>query len=126
MDRYQKFYNEYDMQVKLSQRRLRRIDRLSNRMNSWDITVSDSAMYQYSAMQAIEEVECVEVLMPKDRLQNLVDYIKYAEDAYEKHETDKQLMARYERDRLVRLKYPSVEKAYQKYVTLLGLCKDSV
>ena len=126
MDRYQKFYNEYDMQVRLSQRKLRRIDRLSNRMNSWDITVSDSAMYQYSAIQAVEEVECVEVLMPKDRLQNLVDYIQYAEDAYEKHETDRQLMARYERDRLVRLKYPAVEKAYQKYVTLLGLCKDSV
>ena len=126
MDRYQKFYNEYDMQVRLSQRKLRRIDRLSNRMNSWDITVSDSAMYQYSAIQAIEEVECVEVLMPKDRLQSLVDYIKYAEDTHEKHETDRQLMARYERDRLVRLKYPAVEKAYQKYVTLLGLCKDAV
>jgi hypothetical protein len=82
-------------------------------------------MYQYSAVQAIEDVECVEILMPKDRLQHIVDYIQYAEETHEKHESDRQLMARYERDRLVRLKYPSVEKAYQKYVTLLGLCRDA-
>jgi hypothetical protein len=123
MDRYQKFYNEHDMHVRDSQRKLRRIDRVSQRMNAWDITVSDSALYQYTAMQAIEEVDCVDILMPRDRLQSIVDYIKYSEDTHDKHETDRQLIAQYERDRLVRLKYPAVEKAYQKYVTLLELCR---
>lgn len=123
MDRYQKFYNEYDMQVRDSQRRLRRIDRVSQRMNAWDITISDSALYQFTAVQAVEEVACVDILMPRDRLQSIVDYIKYAEDASDKHETDRQLIARYERDRLVRLQYPAVEKAYQKYVTMLELCR---
>lgn len=123
MTKEQDFYNQYDMQVRPSQRRLCRIDRVSQRMNAWDITVSDNAMYQYTAMQAIEDVECVEVLMPKDRLESIVSYIQYAEHEFDKHETDKQLIARFEKDRIVRLQYPAVEKAYQKYVTLLELCR---
>ena len=119
----QEFYNQYDMQVRPSQRRLRRIDRVSQRMNAWDITVSDAALYQYTATQSIEDVECVEVLMPKDRLESIVSYIQYAEHEFDKHARDQQLMARFERDRLVRLQYPAVEKAYQKYVTLLELCR---
>lgn len=124
MDHYQRFYNEFEMHVRDSNRKLRRIDRASNRLNAWDIEVSDSALYQSTAMHYIKDVDCVEVLMPKDRLQHIVDYIKYAEDAHDKHETDRQLIARYERDRLVRLKYPAVEKAYQKYVDLLELCRQ--
>ena len=123
MSKEQDFYNQYDMQVRPSQRRLRRIDRVSQRMNSWDITVSDTAMYQYTAMQAIEDVECVEVLMPKDRLESIISYIQYAEHEFDKHARDQQLMARFEKDRLIRLQYPAVEKAYQKYVTLLELCR---
>lgn len=123
MNKNQDFYNHYDMQVRPSQRRLRRIDHVSQRMNAWDITVSDSAMYQYTATQAIEDVECVEVLMPKDRLESIVSYIQYAEHEFDKHAKDQQLMARFEQDRIVRLKYPAVEKAYQKYMTLLELCR---
>ena len=120
----QEFYNQYDMQVRPSQRKLRRIDRVSQRMNAWDITVSDAAIYQFSSIQAIEEVECVEVLMPKDRLESIVSYIQYAEHEFDKHATDKQLIARYERDRIVRLKYPAVEKAYQRYMMLLELARN--
>jgi hypothetical protein len=123
MTKEQDFYNQYDMQVRPSQRRLRRIDRVSQRMNAWDITVSDSAMYHLNAIQAIEDVECVEVLMPKDRLKGIFDYIQYAEHEFDKYETDRQLIARFEKDRLIRLQYPAVEKAYQKYVTLLELCR---
>jgi hypothetical protein len=123
MTKEQDFYNRYDMQVRPSQRRMRRIDRVSQRMNAWDITVSDSAMYQYTATQAVEDVECVEVLMPKDRLESIVSYIQYAEHEFDKHAKDQQLMARFEKDRLIRLQYPAVEKAYQKYVTLLELCR---
>jgi len=119
----QEFYNQYDMQVRPSQRKLRRIDRVSQRMNAWDITVSDAAMHQFTVSHAIEDVECVEVLMPKDRLESIVSYIQYAEHEFDKHATDKQLIARFEQDRIVRLKYPAVEKAYQKYVTMLELCR---
>jgi hypothetical protein len=82
--------------------------------------MSDEMLYQQAYA---EEVPCVEILMPRDRLQTIIDYIRYAEDEIDKHTTDRQLIARYERDRVVRLNNPAVGKAYQKYVTLLELCR---
>ena len=82
--------------------------------------MSDEMLYQ---QVYAEEVPCVEILMPKDRLETIINYIKYAESEIEKHTTDRQLMARYERDRVVRLNNPAVEKAYQHYCTLLELCR---
>ena len=79
-------------------------------------------MYQPHTIP-IEEVDCVEVLMPHDRLKQVIDYINYCEDEVERAQTDRQLMARYERDRVVRLHNPAVEKAYQKYVMLLELAR---
>lgn len=120
-DQHQKFYNEMEMNVRKSSRRLRRIKRQSlSQINSWDVTMSDTMLYQDALT---EEVECVEIYMPKDRLETIIDYIKYTKDEIEKHTTDRQLIAQYERDRVVRLKNPSVEKAYQRYVTMLELCR---
>jgi len=119
----EEFFRKFDMHVINSGRKLRRIDRLRPHVNARDYNVSDNAMYQYTTMQAIEEVDCVEVLMPRDRLQHIIDYIKYSEDQVERAQTDRQLMARYERDRVVRLNNPAVEKAYQRYVTLLELAR---
>ena len=117
------FYNTFDMQVHHSNRKLRRIDRASFKVNAWAREISDEAMFQSTAMMQIEEVECVEILMPKDRLGHLVAYIQenYAQNV--RNESDRQLIARYEQDRAVRLKYPAVEKAYQKYVTMLELAR---
>jgi len=119
----EEFYNTFDMQVRVSNRRLRRIDRASLKINAWAMEVSDSAMYQSTAMNHIEEVECVDVLMPKDRLAHLIAYVQETEARNVQHESDRQLIAQYERDRAVRLQYPAAEKAYQKYVTMLELCR---
>jgi hypothetical protein len=119
----QEFFNIFDMQVRLSQRRLRRIDRSHYKTNAWNYDISDSMMYQHTAIMAAEEVECVDILMPKDRLGHLVAYIQETEAKNVRNESDRQLIARYEQDRAVRLKYPAVEKAYQKYVTMLELCR---
>jgi hypothetical protein len=120
------FFKKFDMQVHPSHRKLRRFDRLSQRMNAWNIAVCDDAFYQqlnqHTTMQ-IEEVDCVEILMPKDRLGHIIDYINECEDQIEKFRTDRQLMHRYEQDRSVRLRNPAVEKAYQKYVMLLELAR---
>ena len=119
----QEFFNTFDMQVQASNRRLRRIDRASLKMNAWAQEISDEAMYQSTAMHHIEEVECVDVLMPKDRLAHLIAYVQETEARNVQHESDRQLIAQYERDRAVRLQYPAAEKAYQKYVTMLELCR---
>ena len=115
------FFKKFDMQVQPSHRKLRRVPNMWQHTNAWNYTVSDSAMYQHSF--PIEEVDCVEVLMPKDRLDHLIAYVQETEEEKEKDRTDRQLMYRYEQDRSVRLNNPAVEKAYQKYVMLLELAR---
>ena len=117
----QDFFRKFDMQVYQSTRKLRRIPNMWQHTNAWNVFISDSAVYQHSF--PIEEVECVEVLMPKDRLTSIIDYITDSEDQIKEHRTDRQLMYRYEQDRSVRLNNPAVEKAYQKYVMLLELAR---
>ena len=120
-DPNQNFYNQMEMHVIPSNRPLRRLKQQSlPQVNAWDVTMSDELLYQQAYA---EEVHCVEILMPKDRLQTIINYIKYAESEIDKHDTDKKLIARYERDRIVRLNNPAVEKAYQHYCTLLELCR---
>jgi len=120
-DHNQEFYNRMEMQVRPSNRPLRRLKRQPlPQVNAWNVTMSDEMLYQQAYA---EEVPCVEILMPKDRLQTIINYIKYAESEIDKHDTDKKLIARYERDRIVRLNNPAVEKAYQHYCTLLELCR---
>ena len=120
-DPNQHFYNQMEMHVRDSNRTLRRLRRPPlPQINAWDVTMSDEMLYQ---QVYADEVPCVEILMPKDRLETIINYIKYAEDEIEKHTTDRQLMARYEKDRVVRLNNPAVEKAYQHYCTLLELCR---
>jgi hypothetical protein len=120
--REEDFFRRFDMQVHASHRKLRRIPNMYQYANAWNYSISDSAMYQHTAMP-IEEVECVEVLMPKDRLQHIIDYINEADRQVEKYASDQYWMARYEQDRCVRLNNPAVEKAYQRYATLLELAR---
>jgi hypothetical protein len=119
--REEDFFRKFDMQVAESRRKLRRIPNMWQHTNAWNVTVSDSAMYQHSF--PIEEVDCVEILIPKDRLESIINYINYCELKAEQAGSERQLMARYERDRVVRLNNPAVEKAYQRYVTLLELAR---
>ena len=90
--------------------------------NAWNYSISDSAMYQHQTFP-IEEVDCVDILMPKDRLDSLIDYINKCEESVDAYRAERQLMARYEQDRIVRLNNSAVEKAYQKYVMLLELAR---
>lgn len=118
----EEFYKQFDMHVMPSRRKLRRIPNMWYKTNAWNYSVSDSAAYQYQTMP-IEEVDCVDILMPEDRLQHIIEYITDCEQQIERSGSDRQLMASYERDRSVRLNNPAVEKAYQRYVMLLELSR---
>ena len=117
----QEFFRKFDMQVYPSQRKLRRASSMYQHTSAWNYAVSDNTFYQ-TAMQ-IEEVDCVDILMPKDRLDSLIGFVHDAEGHYKRLDSERQLMARYEQDRNVRLNNPTVEKAYQKYVMLLELAR---
>jgi len=112
----QEFFRKFDMQVQISHRKLRRVLSSAGRAAAWGYSVN----YQ---MPPIETVECVEVLMPKDNIKYIVDYINNCQAEVEHYRTDRKLIAQYEQDRIVRLNNPAVEKAYQKYVTLLELTR---
>ena len=118
----QEFFRKFDMQVQPSRRKLRRMPNMYQYSNAWNYTVSDAAIDQHTAMQ-IEEVDCVEILMPKDRLEHIIGFIQEAEIASKRHTLERKLIARYEQDRNVRLDNPAVEKAYQRYVMLLELAR---
>lgn len=117
----QDFFKKFDMQVYPSQRKLRRVPNMYQHTNAWNYAVSDNTFYQ-TAMQ-IEEIDCVEIMMPKDRLDSLIGFVTDAEGHYKNLASERQLMARYEQDRNVRLNNPAVENAYQKYVMLLELAR---
>jgi hypothetical protein len=118
----EEFFKKFDMQVQPSRRKLRRVPNMWQHTNAWNYSISDTAAYQHQTFP-IEEVECVDILMPADRLQHIVDYIGYCELKAEQAGSDRQLMHRYEQDRSVRLNNPAVEKAYQKYVMLLEVAR---
>lgn len=118
----QEFFRKFDMQVQPSHRKLRRIPNMYQHTNAWNYSVNDSAAYQHQNFP-IEEVDCVEILIPKDRLESIINYINYCELKAEQSGSERQLMARYEQDRVVRLNNAAVEKAYQKYVMLLELAR---
>ena len=115
------FFRKFDMQVQPSRRKLRRIPNMWQHTNAWNYSINDSAMFQKSF--PVEEVDCVDILMPKDRLESIIDYIDTCEKSVDAYRAERQLMARYEQDRVVRLNNPAVEKAYQKYVMLLELAR---
>jgi hypothetical protein len=116
-----KFYQKYDMQVYPSQRKMRRIPHMRNYTNLWNIDVSDSAVYQHTF--DVEEVECVDVVMPKDRLEELERMIEWYENREHKIKQQAEIVEMLRRDERVRIEYPAVQKAYMKYLTLLELCR---
>ena len=73
----EKFYRKYDMQVRPSVQRLRRIrHRLMPELNSWSHSISDEMLYQDIHT---EEVKCADITMPWDRLQQIRELLNYYE-----------------------------------------------
>lgn len=117
-----KFQDQYEMHVLPSSRKLRRIPRSYQKFNMWDVDIDDSMLYSHNSIP-IEEVDCVEILMPVDRLQELEDIIAWykSKEKYIKGYED--VIGMLKADERVRIENPPVQKAYRKYLTLLELCR---
>lgn len=116
-----KFYQKYDMSVYPSHRKMRRVPRMRNYTNLWNVDVGDAAVYQHTL--EVEEVDCVDVVMPKDRLEELEKMIVWYEEREHKIKHQEQIVEMLRRDERVRIEHPAVQKAYMKYLTLLELCR---
>lgn len=101
-------------------RKLRRISRMRNYTNLWNVTVNDDMLYQ--SFEA-EEVDCVDVVMPKDRLEELEAMIAWYEERESKIKHNEDIVQMLRRDERIRIENPAVQKAYAKYIMLLELAR---
>lgn len=115
------FYQKYDMWVHPSNRKMRRVPRMRNYTNLWNVDVSDAAVYQHTF--DVEEVDCVDITMPADRLKELERMIEWYEQREHKIKHQEEIVEMLRRDERVRIENPAVQKAYMKYLTLLELCR---
>ena len=116
------FFRKYEMQVMPSLRKLRRVPRNLQKTNMWNVKISDELLYQDNFFQ-VEEVECVDVVMPMDRLQELEDILEWYEDGEHKIKHNDDIVQMLRRDERVRIENPSVQLAYKKYLMLLELAR---
>lgn len=120
------FYNRFEMRVQPSNRRLRRMKPRHLRTDVWNTHLSDELVWNLT--EAAEEVECVDVTMPADRLkelERLLEHYDRAEQEWRQQSVRSgQILAQNHKDERVRIKNPAVRQAYDHYVTLLNLCRD--
>lgn len=88
----------------------------------WDVDIDDSMLYSHNSIP-IEEVDCVEILMPADRLEEIENMIAWYEgkERHIKNYTD--IIEQFRADERVRIENPIVARAYEKYKTLLELVR---
>lgn len=118
------FYHEFEMLVRPSQRRLRRMKKPGHTSAVWNAYIDDAVIYDISDIA--EEVDCVDLTMPADRLAELeilLEYYSRQEKDY-RHQSDQELVSNMRRDERIRIKNPAVKQAYEHYLTLLNLCRD--
>jgi hypothetical protein len=116
------FFRKYEMQVYPSNRKLRRVPRDFLKTNMWNVKISDEMLYQDNFFK-VEEVDCVDVTMPTDRLQELEDMIAWYEDKESRIKHHEEIVQKLRQDERVRIEYPVVQAAYMKYLNLLELCR---
>lgn len=120
------FYNKFEMHVLSSNRRLRRMKPFHLRTDVWNSHLSDELVWNLA--DAAEEVECMDIIMPKDRLVELERWLEHYARAEEDWRTQNvrsaEILAQQHQDQQVRIKNPAVKQAYDHYITLLNLCRD--
>ena len=87
--------------------------------------------YQYKLGTASYNMDykvepCVAIHLPKAQFDRLMDQQTRIDRLVEDAEAGKRMWVKERADRTVRDKHATVEKAYQKYLMLLELCRDTI
>ena len=117
-----KFYTKFQMEVREDSYRLRRI-KDEYKINPFSVTISDSMTYNASLAVQVEEVETVNIRMPKDQLEHLQRLLEHYEMNECKIKSQESLLAQMREHQRVRMAHPMVDKAYSKYLMLLELVR---
>ena len=116
------FNQKYEMHVRPSTRKLRRVPRDLQHTNMWNVNISDEMLYQNNLFR-VDEVDCVEIIMPADRLDELEKLMAWYESKESVVKHHEEIVNQLRADERVRIEYPMVQKAYMKYLNLLELCR---
>jgi hypothetical protein len=103
------FEDNYEANVAVSQRRYRRVKRATHdALKDWYYKgIADS----YTTDNQIEDVEMTEILLPHDRLEDLL--LSQQEVIY----------ARQREEALLRDRYPALQSAWEQYQIVLAMVK---
>jgi hypothetical protein len=117
----QRFLNEFEMQIRPTSKRYRRIPRSYQlNYNPWQGEISDAAFYQSTD---IEEVECVNVTVPVDTLNHMIRVYRHYEKLETVYAQERDIVAQLREDERVVSANPVVADAYHAYQTLLNLLR---
>jgi hypothetical protein len=72
----------------------------------------------------VEQIDCVEIIMPKEKLKTIVELVDYYESFHNSDLQKNELIARIYAEEKIRAEHPTVKAAYEKYKTLLELCRN--
>jgi hypothetical protein len=108
--------DRYQMQATSSNKRMRRLGRIPVPM-----TVPSDGYMDFTT--DIEEVRCCEILMPTDKLEEMLDTILEAEEHKYLYHKALTVCRTAEKESKLRSKDPRLQSAWNKYQTLLNLVR---
>ena len=112
-----KFCYQYDATVKPSTQRHWR----TQRVNYSDWSTDPSAMY---AEQAYQNVPMVEITLPADRFQAMLEYNEWIEKTRINDEMDRRFFAHQQEEEIkLRHQHPGLKELYEQYQTMLQLVR---
>ena len=121
----EEFYNKFEMQVRPSHRRLRRMKPPHLRIDVWNSHLTDELVWNLT--DDAEEVDCLDITMPVDRLVELEGWLEHyanaEKDWRKQNDRSGKILAQHHKDQQIRIKNQMVKQAYDHYLILLNLCR---
>jgi hypothetical protein len=106
------FEKRYEAQIITSQRRYRRAKRVTLAdIQAWYAHAAGGVPVVAPPSTEIEDVEMIEIVLPKDKLPDLL------------HSQDMHLYMKEREERKLREEYPALQSAWEKYQTILMMVK---
>jgi hypothetical protein len=95
------------------------------RTDVWNSHLTDELVWNLT--DAAEEVDCLDITMPVDRLVELEGwlehYVNAEKDWRKQNDRSGKILSQHHKDQQIRIKNQMVKQAYDHYLILLNLCR---
>ena len=117
--RLNRFAERFQMEVRLGNRVRRRIKGL----RPLPVICPIDSPIDYDMRSMVEDIPCYEIVIPEDKLVDLVDTVDDLERTIHSDQHARDVLKMLRADERVRQDNPAVQKAYMKYLMLLELAR---